>query len=68
MDPDLLAKLEKVQGHIALAYEFFRHRDEMNAAVHACEPRWSPITDEVAEALNILDAIVLPPDPAPGEA
>ena len=34
-----------------LAFAFHYHRDRMNAAIHAGEPKFSPITFQLARAL-----------------
>lgn len=34
------------------AFEFFVHRDKMNARVHLSEIRWSPITDLVSQGIQ----------------
>lgn len=47
------ADMEKIKDALALAYRFFKHRDDMNAQVHsAVETRYSPITSRVEAELQ----------------
>ena len=38
------------------AVRFFTNRDEMNAAVHCSEVRWSPVTELVVSAQRLVYA------------
>ena len=45
--------VEKVKDALALAWRFFKSRDEMNAQVHsATEVRYSPITSRLEAELQ----------------
>jgi len=46
------AKLDRHVQALINCLDFFVHRDVMNAAVHLDPPRWSPITTNVALALE----------------
>jgi hypothetical protein len=51
VDSSDLLKIHDALGH---ARKFFVRRDEMNAAVHLGQPRYSPITSEVEAASDRL--------------
>ena len=45
-------RLNTIGSALEIAHRFFMRRDEMNAEVHCQTPRWSPITERMAEALQ----------------
>lgn len=50
---------------VHVAFEFHRHRDLMNSAVHMASVRYSPITVALAEVLGVADE--LEPEPTAAE-
>lgn len=43
--------MRDIENAAGLAFAFHYHRDKMNAATHAGEPRFSPITFELCRSL-----------------
>lgn len=44
---------EEIVASLKLSRDFFERRDEMNAAVHSADTRYSPITEKAQRALYL---------------
>lgn len=57
--------LDKIMDALGAARRHHESRDEMNAALHLShQPRWSPLTSELASAYDRVRALLFPPEGA----
>lgn len=58
MIPVHRSDLEKILDTLDRAESFHRHRDEMNAAVHLAETRYSPLTGELSAQVDRVGSLL----------
>lgn len=56
LQPEQVSQVLKALGG---CLDFLIRRDQMNAAVHCAEPRWSPLSDQVQDAVHMLTTVAV---------